>query len=656
MARALGRVFHNVKNASATDLDSVEQKNNPRSSNQHFCHHSRHTGCTSKFGTKRRTSRTLRWSRHVKNTMAVCAEESERQMASHAALYEAIARDDGTQVASLLLENDWDPLYPIYSAMDEMRHRSPWEEAIRFDRYNVVQHLLAVEQTSLGRDWSRALLPKGQSFDTMGWSLLHLTFFYRSFRAIKLLLASGASPVDVAHLEGLPLLLNLVPIGKPNDMEYLSLLLQHGADIDQAKLIHSLIAYSRLDGIRLAVTYSHNINLRDTLGRTPLILSTQRTERSPKIFLFLLEQGADPNLPGPDGLRPIHLIAKNPPTLRMDLLNALVASGADATALTTRNQTALHVLSAKDRKPNEGTTQGSSGVEAFVQALVGYGIDVNSRDDRGRTPLHEAVCQGNVPVVQALLQHGADADIVDRDGWTAWHLAACVPLQNRAPSNSLDILRHLHTVVSDPLALTPTGRTILHEAIIAWSVFDDATASSGIVRLSLYLLGADVLSMADPDGLLPLHYAALSGCATITRILLESGFADVNARDRHGRSALHFCCGLRLRLKGRQPSRVAEALFLPAIWERPRERRPMSVNDLLRLRRQAGDGIILDGLRPNSLQDSLALVLLSSKGVDAVAVDDKGNLPFAVASINHAPLGDIFIMVQTAALQGLFYG
>ena len=77
----------------------------------------------------------------------------------------------------------------------------------------------------------------------------------------------------------------------------------------------------------------------------------------------------------------------------------------------------------------------------------------------------------------------------------------------------------------------------------------------------------------------------------------------------------------------------------------------MSVNDLLRLRRQAGDGIILDGLRPNSLQDSLALVLLSSKGVDAVAVDDKGNLPFAVASINHAPLGDIFIMVQTAALQ-----
>jgi ankyrin repeat protein len=585
--------------------------------------------------------------------MAACTENSERQIA---ALYEAIARDEGSRVVYILLVNDWDPLYPFYSAATthaRCKNCSPWEEAIRSDRYNVVENLLEMEQSYLGRDWRGALLPKSQSLcDTqMGWSLLHLSLFYRSFRASQLLLTFGASPADVAHLQGIPLLLNLVPIGKPNDMEYLSLLLRHGADIDQAKLIHSLIAYSRLDGIRLAANYPHDINLRDALGRTPLILSTQRTERSPKIFLFLLQQGADPNLAGPDGLKPIHLIARNSASLRVELLNALVTAGADPTALTTQGQTALHVLSANTRKANDDTTR----VGTFVQALVvGYGVNVNSLDFVGRTPLHVAVTQGNLSVVQALLQHGADADIVDGDGWTAWHLAcvSAIPQSN----SSLDILRHLHTAVSDPLGLTPTGRTVLQEAILALSVFDDATAFAEVCRLSVQLLGSAVLSIPDPDGLLPLHYAALSGCAEITRILLQAG-ADVNARDRVGRSALHFCCGLRLRLKGRQPLSVIEALLRPAVWERPRERKAVSVNDLLPLRRQAVDGVILDGLRsPNSSQDSLAVVLLSSEGADAVALDDRGNLPFAVASVNHAPLSDIFIMVQTAALQGLFYG
>ncbi|KAF4334107.1 ankyrin repeat [Fusarium beomiforme] len=66
----------------------------------------------------------------------------------------------------------------------------------------------------------------------------------------------------------------------------------------------------------------------------------------------------------------------------------------------------------------------AAGREALIQALVEHGMDVNSRDDIGRTLLCRAAVRGQRPTVQTILDCGADPDIKDLRGRTAMRLAA----------------------------------------------------------------------------------------------------------------------------------------------------------------------------------------------------------------------------------------
>lgn len=51
-----------------------------------------------------------------------------------------------------------------------------------------------------------------------------------------------------------------------------------------------------------------------------------------------------------------------------------------------------------------------------VKWLIAHKADVNLRDSKGRTALHQAVDLANTPVVQLLIQSGAKKDIKDKDG------------------------------------------------------------------------------------------------------------------------------------------------------------------------------------------------------------------------------------------------
>ncbi|XP_045318992.1 ankyrin repeat domain-containing protein 54 isoform X3 [Leopardus geoffroyi] len=60
-----------------------------------------------------------------------------------------------------------------------------------------------------------------------------------------------------------------------------------------------------------------------------------------------------------------------------------------------------------------------------VQQLLEDGTDPCAADDKGRTALHFASCNGNDRIVQLLLDHGADPNQRDGLGNTPLHLAAC---------------------------------------------------------------------------------------------------------------------------------------------------------------------------------------------------------------------------------------
>src|SRR5205085_8180493 len=55
---------------------------------------------------------------------------------------------------------------------------------------------------------------------------------------------------------------------------------------------------------------------------------------------------------------------------------------------------------------------------ASVNFLLDRGVDINTRDENGRTPLMEAIFGGQIETVRMLIDRGADINLADCDGWT----------------------------------------------------------------------------------------------------------------------------------------------------------------------------------------------------------------------------------------------
>lgn len=137
-------------------------------------------------------------------------------------------------------------------------------------------------------------------------------------------------------------------------------------------------------------------------------------------------------------------------------------------------------------------------------ALYPTGVDLDHRDEFGRTPLQEAARAGKEQAVQLLLERGARADLADDYGTTPLHLAcrrgslpvARLLLDHRAPVN----------------ASSASGATPLHEA----ALFGD----EGLVKLLLEH-GAR-RGARDARGRTPADVARLHGFDRLAAILQPS--------------------------------------------------------------------------------------------------------------------------------------
>lgn len=91
-------------------------------------------------------------------------------------------------------------------------------------------------------------------------------------------------------------------------------------------------------------------------------------------------------------------------------MQQLLEDGADPCAADDKGRTALHFASC-------------NGNDQIVQLLLDHGADPNQQDGLGNTPLHLAACTNHVPVITTLLRGGARVDALDRAGRTPLHLA-----------------------------------------------------------------------------------------------------------------------------------------------------------------------------------------------------------------------------------------
>ena len=73
----------------------------------------------------------------------------------------------------------------------------------------------------------------------------------------------------------------------------------------------------------------------------------------------------------------------------------------------------------KDELGEQLIKASKQGLTNIVQWIIDAGVDVNAKDNVGRTALMWASCNGYKDIVKMLLNADADVNIKDKDGWTA---------------------------------------------------------------------------------------------------------------------------------------------------------------------------------------------------------------------------------------------
>ena len=210
-------------------------------------------------------------------------------------------------------------------------------------------------------------------------------------------------------------------------------------------------------------------------------------------------------------------------------IRLLLEAGVDVEARDDRGRTPLHVAAAWHP---EG-----------IRSLLEAGADIDARDDRGRTPLHVAAAW-NPEGIRSLLEAGAEIEARDRNGWTPLHVAA-----RCCGSGSVGALVEAG---ADIEARNAAGRTPLQVAA-SMDLYQGNEPEGDIGNLmALIEAGAD-LEARDDEGQTSLHVAALHpegggrpGSETKIGVLLAAG-ADIEARNRRGRTPLHLVAGIEYR-------------------------------------------------------------------------------------------------------------
>ncbi|RYP52905.1 hypothetical protein DL768_002001 [Monosporascus sp. mg162] len=192
-----------------------------------------------------------------------------------------------------------------------------------------------------------------------------------------------------------------------------------------------------------------------------------------------------------------------------------------------------------------------------LKVLLEAGVDPSIKNNRSRTPLHEACWEGKDDIVRILLdhaiQHGADLNIQDEDG--------CTPLDDACQAGWESIVTMLldskatNVNCVDSMGFTPliTAARYGHEAIVERLLKKDANinqtkndgwtalmcaARYGYEAIVERLLDKDAnINLQDDEGWTALIKAAQHGHEAIVEHLLNKG-ADIDISDDEKHTAL----------------------------------------------------------------------------------------------------------------------
>ncbi len=260
--------------------------------------------------------------------------------------------------------------------------------------YGIPQEALLTQSARV----ARLLIDAGVNFephgDTAG-TVLHRAAWWGREQVVADLLALGAdvhatdrygaTPLHAATQSGSTRYWDV--ISGPH-AEVLELLLRHGAPVDAVNdanetALHGAASHCHLEAVELLVRHGADVNARNKANATPLHVGAAAY------------RGA------------------------FDVIDLLIAQGADPNAVDDKGNTALLLLLSRRTMEAEEKAETAD----YVVKLVGQGLRVNVQNDQGVTPLHQAAALESPALLEAFLSHGAAVNTPSTEGWTALHSA-----------------------------------------------------------------------------------------------------------------------------------------------------------------------------------------------------------------------------------------
>lgn len=329
---------------------------------------------------------------------------------------------------------------------------------------------------------------------------------------------------------------------------------------DRCTVLHLAVEGGHIEVVKFLVERGANLAAIDVEGRTPLVcaikdgpsslrlvenllsyeitlgIATDRDlaltkaveTRNADIVKLLLENGADVNHKGKDGLTPLisAMISRCP----LNIIKMLFTHGADISAADGFQQTPLYWAAYTERID-------------YVWLLLEKGADRTECRKDGRTPLHAAALAGFLEAVKLLLgdgmnpkeapndasasgpEHSANFDVVDREGRTPLMLAVIHSYNDRY----VKVVSLLLERGADPNGSSEgyKGKPLLYIA-----------SKKGEAKIMKLLIdhGANI-DVRSKKGSTPLHVATKRRRMKAVKILLQEG-ANIDAKNDDGMTAL----------------------------------------------------------------------------------------------------------------------
>ena len=272
---------------------------------------------------------------------------------------------------------------------------------------------------SPARDFLRVLIEAGADVN-MGNPLLW-KIAYRDAESARMLIEAGADVNAASEIrsEILPPIVAAVSVLEPEYADYavkcdvlVRLLLDAGANIHAQSSTGATALLRALENgyeesARLLLDAGGNIHTPNDHGQTPLMMAA--CVCGVNLVKELLDGGADIHACDQDGNNALLEAAHGSNT---DVIKLLLQRGANAYTTNHQGENALMRAAKGILNP----------IRPTLALFLAHGLDINSRDHKGRTALHHSVAvimeMGDVEAVHALLDAGADIEALDHEGNT----------------------------------------------------------------------------------------------------------------------------------------------------------------------------------------------------------------------------------------------